>query len=366
MILIDDQKYACLECIRGHRSSSCRHHRRPLLQVRTKGRPNITRNGHKNHRIAVFAEEIESEEDLKGTGGAKCSNKNEPVVILKASPKHIIDFTSGKILHTFDDKSSCNMPASAGPYISEDSFVNSTTCVSGGIVKSKKGCNCCPNLSRKVDKTKIVSSYLKRHHIQPSNFKFVDYSSEINRHYSGDDASKSSSEDVSTTSEASSESQNKLFDVLKVPSCTIPGSCSCRDDCTCAGCMVHGNMDAGTFKADIASINHEYANYINLLNVQDSNNLLFSSVMPSGFSNIGLSQDMISSGSHKVQDEDEPTLSLEQCVCETGACDCKNCETHGIIDGLHLDDLFASAINLVPEASSVKPEMRQCCSVPTE
>lgn len=58
MILIDGVKYACMECVRGHRSSSCKHHQRPLLQVRSKGRPVEYANGNPNHRVAVFAEEI--------------------------------------------------------------------------------------------------------------------------------------------------------------------------------------------------------------------------------------------------------------------------------------------------------------------
>ncbi|ODV91285.1 hypothetical protein CANCADRAFT_44889 [Tortispora caseinolytica NRRL Y-17796] len=39
MILVEGEKYACMRCIRGHRSSSCNHSRRPLLQVRRRGRP---------------------------------------------------------------------------------------------------------------------------------------------------------------------------------------------------------------------------------------------------------------------------------------------------------------------------------------
>ncbi|PIA17647.1 copper-fist-domain-containing protein, partial [Coemansia reversa NRRL 1564] len=39
MILTDGQKYACTQCIRGHRASSCNHTDRPLNPVRRKGRP---------------------------------------------------------------------------------------------------------------------------------------------------------------------------------------------------------------------------------------------------------------------------------------------------------------------------------------
>ncbi|KAJ2078963.1 copper-binding transcription factor [Coemansia sp. RSA 988] len=39
MILTNGQKYACIQCIRGHRASSCNHADRPLNLVRRKGRP---------------------------------------------------------------------------------------------------------------------------------------------------------------------------------------------------------------------------------------------------------------------------------------------------------------------------------------
>ncbi|KAI8329140.1 copper fist DNA binding domain-containing protein [Chlamydoabsidia padenii] len=39
MIVIDNVKYACTACIKGHRSSQCSHTDRPLSAIRRKGRP---------------------------------------------------------------------------------------------------------------------------------------------------------------------------------------------------------------------------------------------------------------------------------------------------------------------------------------
>ncbi|SCV01160.1 LAME_0G14466g1_1 [Lachancea meyersii CBS 8951] len=39
MIIYDGEKYACVSCIRGHRSTTCKHSNRMLVKVRTKGRP---------------------------------------------------------------------------------------------------------------------------------------------------------------------------------------------------------------------------------------------------------------------------------------------------------------------------------------
>ncbi|KAF9012005.1 copper fist DNA binding domain-containing protein [Cyathus striatus] len=39
MVFISDKKYACETCIKGHRSSSCKHTDRPLFEIKKKGRP---------------------------------------------------------------------------------------------------------------------------------------------------------------------------------------------------------------------------------------------------------------------------------------------------------------------------------------
>ncbi|KAH7101255.1 hypothetical protein BKA62DRAFT_704055 [Auriculariales sp. MPI-PUGE-AT-0066] len=44
-MIIDGRKYACVTCIKGHRSSSCSHTERPLHEVKPKGRP-ITQCDH--------------------------------------------------------------------------------------------------------------------------------------------------------------------------------------------------------------------------------------------------------------------------------------------------------------------------------
>ncbi|KAH9831713.1 uncharacterized protein C8Q71DRAFT_683524, partial [Rhodofomes roseus] len=38
-VFVGDQKYACETCIKGHRSSTCKHTDRPLYEVKKKGRP---------------------------------------------------------------------------------------------------------------------------------------------------------------------------------------------------------------------------------------------------------------------------------------------------------------------------------------
>ncbi|TDL20665.1 copper-fist-domain-containing protein [Rickenella mellea] len=39
MVFVNDKKYACETCIKGHRSSACTHTDRPLFEIKKKGRP---------------------------------------------------------------------------------------------------------------------------------------------------------------------------------------------------------------------------------------------------------------------------------------------------------------------------------------
>ncbi|KAK7683596.1 hypothetical protein QCA50_013434 [Cerrena zonata] len=39
MVFVGDKKYACETCIKGHRSSTCKHTDRPLFEIKKKGRP---------------------------------------------------------------------------------------------------------------------------------------------------------------------------------------------------------------------------------------------------------------------------------------------------------------------------------------
>lgn len=75
MVLINDKKYACATCIKGHRVSSCTHTERPLFEVKKKGRPSTQcqfckekRKGSKGSGSVHTAVSISEEETNHGRG----------------------------------------------------------------------------------------------------------------------------------------------------------------------------------------------------------------------------------------------------------------------------------------------------------
>jgi hypothetical protein len=394
MILIDDCKYSCMECIRGHRSSLCRHHFRPLLQVRSKGRPNVNSTGNPNHRIAVFAEEIEDEVVEK-------SCKRRPVIIIKASPKQVIDLISGQIIGPYKESDFAPDPNSRPPppIISSDSFINTSVCCSGNtITKKDKSCGCCTNKSRKnINKSKILKTYLKKRMTSSfinqeqaenndlKNNKIEQAEGNINQQAEGNINHQvegninhqatikleqvpqiiNFAEGFHKQNDPKSLPESKvLYDLVSVPSCSIPGSCCCDDNCSCKGCMVHGNSTLATNEANKMFPNYFEQQYLEEY-VPCENNIVFNSF---GYNLIQRKEEVslppipepntanffasllaeqsqqVSAISSTASDEtDSPTSNM--CVCSAADCDCYNCETHGIINGCKLEEFFLSTID---------------------
>lgn len=444
MILIDDAKYSCMECIRGHRSSLCRHHTRPLLQVRSKGRPNVHANGNPNHRIAVFAEEIDkNNSNSTGNNKGNCENKKTPVVILKASPKQVIDLNNGRIIGPYQEDITIDESSKPPlPIINSNSFINTTSCCLNGISKPKKSCGCCSNKTNKnINKLKILKTYLKKHMKPENECKFVEYSNLIQIKKENDDEDQNRGSKHSIVIDNDNDKDNGktkpandslLYDVVKIPSCSIPGSCGCDSNCACEGCFVHGNVNVNELNNNQFSNLINYANnneirmpqnimsnYANKLSDMthgqmyngiskgitnsgaDMNNVFANNILETNNSTIYANshshlgnfenEDLLTSSTNSTstnltQPNDmsmlngqmynlqtdisqqhpnqnhsqrlmqaplqgygqeqapggpqiEKDIESKTCSCSND-CDCFNCETHGIINGMKLDDIF--------------------------
>ncbi|KAK6202539.1 uncharacterized protein RJT21DRAFT_20342 [Scheffersomyces amazonensis] len=410
MILIDEVKYSCIECIRGHRSSSCRHHARPLLQVRSKGRPNVHANGNPNHRIAVFAEEIapeikaasyndDSSKSPSPDTVVKC--KKNPVVILKASPKQVMDLISGQIIGPYNENLAKPREDERPPppIINSDSFIVTSTCCSGngtltGPIGSKiskqSSCGCCSNKSKKnINKSKILKNYIQKHFTKNNNKNNnnIDLDKDIVNVVKAEPIVQTVPQLQSQRHPNASEpfqvqhNQQQVYDVVPIPSCSIPGSCCCDDNCSCEGCVVHGNATINDVNKFLPTFSMDYiADESNFNTISDTNiilNSISAAVVnfteqqqrqqqqsqsqsqqqqqqqqePQAVSDETTTTSTTTSVSIKTESEDHPVSQAtsetdspysQSCNCPPDSCDCANCETHGIINGLKLDDYFGS------------------------
>ncbi|RPD55424.1 hypothetical protein L227DRAFT_566601 [Lentinus tigrinus ALCF2SS1-6] len=119
MVYVGDKKYACETCIKGHRSSSCKHTDRPLFEIKKKGRP-VTQCEHcrelrKTRQIHV---KCVCENKEAGEGGPGSSSKGGTKVPVSAA------FPSG-LPEELLGASVASQPFSEG---SESDHSNNATC----------------------------------------------------------------------------------------------------------------------------------------------------------------------------------------------------------------------------------------------
>lgn len=425
MILIEGVKFSCLECIRGHRSTQCRHHQRPLLKVRSKGRPNLLHpDGSKNYRIAVFAEQVDENSDDD-------SCKNTPVVILKASDEHVIDLKDGRILGKYDEH------RNARPLVNEKSFINTKLCCALKMAKPKLSCGC---NQRVVLRQKIIRSYLdkKIKHWQndaetadsqalsamslpgaktPLPLSLVKPEErEVPAPASGKCCSKKAPKAQDTQNsqhpppiqdalhgkfsapaepfdhklntfphptqpvslmmnrnEMEYSMQDKqpfaqpsyqVFEAISVPSCTLEGTCCCSSDCNCPNCVVHNNAPYKPQENyDFLNNDAQYGSNLFLKAANPAephadprhpstvrSHEPYASILaqlPTNDPNIpGFLYDLqtaLQTGPQPREDSQSPAAQ-GSCSCADDECFCSNCETHGIVDGYKLDEVFGNPV----------------------
>lgn len=157
---------------------------------------------------------------------------------------------------------------------------------------------------------------------------------------------------------------NQVFKVLNVPSCSVPGSCLCSANCECPSCETHNTsvktenniqQDNSSFDSQQNHGSLNFSPHFNMNNGAADSVLEQSGRVPDyyGFLKLVLGIDVENpspeqlsgseEGSYPVKvDNDSTVTESEQCSCAAESCFCANCERHGIIEGVRLDDLFGS------------------------
>lgn len=358
---------------------------RPLLQVRSKGRPQIEGPESKNHRIAVFAEEVELP-----------SCKSTPLIILKASGKQIIDLRNGQIVGPYEEN------PSSQPVIKSNSFVHVNACCSMGVSKVRKRCMC---NHKKVSKSEILNSYLTRKKLNsrpngplmPEHKSCCSSKSETSpppllltavkqepelswptasQHpqYSDQDSRLQNSPETSYGGASTHPVSKPLvvngrnsFEVIPVPSCLAPGTCSCSSNCACPGCVTHDNAPKSENLLFLNNDAQYDSELILTLQLADKPGLVPVSVpahstdssahlgaisglngaSPPAPTDQGISKNGYLAFLQLILNEQLLTPppnppAMDSCSCPDDSCFCTNCEVHGIIEGYRLDDIFAS------------------------
>ncbi|KAL0946262.1 hypothetical protein HGRIS_012517 [Hohenbuehelia grisea] len=154
MVLVDNKKYACETCIKGHRSSSCKHTDRPLFEIKKKGRP-VTQCEHcrelrksKQVHVKCMCEARAESTSPVPSSSSTSTNKDKSKAPAEAAFPHGLPEALG---------------ASVGLLSSSESEHDaSCSCSTGG------GCNCCtprksaPRTRDKVAKAKSARASSSR------------------------------------------------------------------------------------------------------------------------------------------------------------------------------------------------------------
>lgn len=354
MILVDGDKYACVQCIRGHRSSTCKHTLRPLVQVRGRGRP----SSNAGHRIAVTESELvltkeqvtlQSDLDNKKETGSCCADKEvkkerngsccvkkpvekpkkscsckgstackcqgEGVIILKASKRQFVDVQGG----TLDF---------VGEY--NDQALKKFRIGSGRSCHNNSNANLTPLKTLQVNE--VSKAAVKREPTVVSRGK------------------NNMSFDTFSYPQPSFEepiNSERFYDMFKAEGCSE--ECNCGPDCACPGCLIHrtneelsryGLLDSSTMASSTPN------GSIQSLPVQQQDSQASPYSQSHSRSQTVIYQERTPEPPNQLEfinfqtmnEVDFQGLLDSGCLCSDDACACYNCVKHGIFNGVRQSD----------------------------
>lgn len=254
------------------------------------------------------------------------------VNVTEYSERKVLDIKTGEIVGVYDEQS---LNIKRKVMIDDNSFINSRPkssccgsknkplepirreesqsnhkCNCGAATKakaSKSGSSCC---HKAPSKKSILNQYFRKH-----KFEFVDNNQEAKR-----------------------EALRKRLKPFS--------DCKCGEDCKCEDCIVHRLMDQKDQPYHVPEVPEGHGttgcgateNGTGGTNGTNGTNGTYSTNGTN--STNGTIGSMSASYMPEILDLSLPTLPpYPECICGDD-CTCYNCETHGIIDGIRLDDLF--------------------------
>lgn len=216
MINYDGRKYACVNCIRGHRSSSCDHTDRVLLQVRRRGR----RTG-AGRRIAMVPKREMSASPMPLSQGT-FSPRDYSIVELKSEERTGRDPTDLEDEVVLTEKY-IFIPVGDGLYKREYRQKQEQQCQQEQQEQLNVGEESDPQVANGQGEEEALLPYIDPSLaptsgpmvIAPMNFDPASLQHETNDLWPND------------------------VELTYAPQCVIPGKCECGDGCMCANCWEH-------------------------------------------------------------------------------------------------------------------------------
>ncbi|EIN14442.1 hypothetical protein PUNSTDRAFT_49230 [Punctularia strigosozonata HHB-11173 SS5] len=299
MILIEDKKYACETCIKGHRSSACKHTERPLFEIKKKGRP-VTQCEHcrelrktKQVHVKCICEAPpadRSTEFIKDAKGQikKVSKKLPQIAAFphglpgaKLTAKQEIEKTclckAGETCHCFSPRRPANgrrasvsdtLPSgpSHAELLAKANFRHVLPRPTPALAAPQ------PRIGPVHDLSSNHLGHGARHYSTHDNlfspygraYEYARSTSDVNDH--GSNTNSDSPPSRESPSNVYPESATPLSAMDTDPAVSWPGSnmdlttvahCGCGMSCACPGCLEHGAQPSATSNAFDTCVNPE-------------------------------------------------------------------------------------------------------------
>ncbi|EJS42440.1 mac1p [Saccharomyces arboricola H-6] len=334
MIIFNGNKYACASCIRGHRSSTCRHSHRMLIKVRTRGRPSPMAI-----RDAILVDSTSQSMEYENgpqVEGNCCSGMNQqPILFVRAFAVRKARMINGKLHILMEEGCTVHEPkdistftGDGNKYITEMEFlrkhspkVPATGTISPGSIKSSSSNEKKESNQIQADPVRHISNCCKKNKTYnsvsndkvPSGEIFTPYGSlesastlndilQENYNATGTEAHESSEtltpQSISAASAPQSSDIASKVEILTHKGIFLSTQCSCKDEsCPCVNCLIHRSEE-------------------------ELNSYIEQSGVP--LTNMGEAQI-----TDKMMDYlDDCKCSNKECVCPPDNCICDGCFSH--------------------------------------
>ncbi|SCU89233.1 LANO_0D04258g1_1 [Lachancea nothofagi CBS 11611] len=256
MIIFDGEKYSCVSCIRGHRSTTCKHSNRMLVKVRTKGRPSA-----KTIRKVILVDassQVNNSPILEEQSSTSCCSSSrsrsprsctkmnkQPILFLRAMSTQKAFLVDGALKIVIEDKDTTSQGEMK--LVSErDYLLNHLKIPTPNLPKelhSHYGVQSDGNLSSFMEPLHHQGPLINTQPVK-QEFAELDFQHQIDRCVAPPTYKNSQEPYLGPSVEAdytSAEIHNNSFvELFTHKGVYLSTQCNCEDDnCQCVNCLIH-------------------------------------------------------------------------------------------------------------------------------